>query len=364
MMEIVADKAVLLEGLGVAQEFAAKRTTIPVLSHVLLETTKAGVNVVATDQEMGVRWHADAEVRTKGALCTEARRLFEIVRSLPEGRVTLRAAENYWAHIEGEGVQFKVVGADPREFPALPKAKGGGVTLAGSDLYTMIRRTVCSTDAKSERMFAQGVYFQQEEGALRLVSTDGHQMSAITRPATGALGSAALVPRRAVDVIAKVVEHEESVRVAIGDGLVHVSYEGMELSSRLIEAEFPDHKQAMPKDSPNRVVLAVEPLLDALRRVALVAREPSRTVKFTLDADKLTLSASDANVGDASQTLGVEYNGDPMHINFAGVYLIEMLSRLDGVEKVVLGMKTPLDPGVLTCVDDEQYTYVVMPIRD
>lgn len=364
-MEIIADKAVLLEGLGVAQEFAAKRTTIPVLSHVLLETTKAGVNVVATDQEMGVRWHADAEVRTKGALCTEARRLFEIVRSLPEGRVTLRAAENHWTHIEGEGVQFKVVGADPREFPALPKAKGdGGVTLAGSDLYTMIRRTVCSTDAKSERMFAQGVYFQQEEGALRLVSTDGHQMSAITRPATGALGGAALVPRRAVDVIAKVVEHEENVRVAIGDGLVHVSYEGMELSSRLIEAQFPDYRSHIQIESPNRVVLALKPLLDALRRVALVAREPSRTVKLTLDAGKLTLSASDANVGDASQTLGVEYNGEPMHINFAGVYLIEMLSRLDGVEKVVLGVKTPLDPGVLTCVDDEQYTYVVMPIRD
>src|SRR5713101_250042 len=189
-MEFTITREELLQGLYLTQGIVERRTTIPILANVLLESAADGISIAATDQEVGVRRLCDAKVKKKGALTTGARKLYEIVRECPEGPLQIRSMENNWIEVSSGKSRFKIVGLDPKEFPAMPAAAdrgdGQAVVVPSAMLREMIQRTIFAVSGDETRLNLSGIFFERvENGKLRMVATDGHRLAMITRPVEG-----------------------------------------------------------------------------------------------------------------------------------------------------------------------------------
>ncbi len=369
-MEFTISREELLQGLYLTQGIVERRTTIPILAHVLLEATDDGIKIAATDQEVGVRRACEAKVKRKGAVTTGARKLYEIVRECPDGALTLRSLENNWIGILSGKSKFKIVGLDPREFPAMPTAvqdkNARASEIPGGLLQEMIQRTIFSVSTDETRLNLSGVSVERPDaGKLRLIATDGHRLSMITRPVDGvAAAGAVIIPRKGIAEISKVLEtSHDPVKLALDGGVAHATQGSVELSMRLVEGEFPDYNQVVPQKSEKRMSIKAEDFLAALRRVSVVSSERTRGVKLELESGKLEVSSMNPDLGEASEEIGVEYDGDPFKIGFNAKYIIDALSVVKPETQIEVGFNDEVSPGVLRCEGDKDYLYVVMPMR-
>jgi DNA polymerase-3 subunit beta len=369
-MEFMIEREELLQGLYPTQGIVERRTTIPILAHVLLETGNDGVTIAATDQEVGVRRTCDAKVKKKGSVTTGARKLYEIVRECPDGAITLRSLENNWIGISSGKSKFKIVGLDPREFPAMPTAvqdkKSKPSEIPGALLAEMIQRTIFAVSTDETRLNLSGVCIERPEaGKLRMIATDGHRLSMITRTVDGiGAGSGVIIPRKGVAEISKVLEtSQEPVQLSLDGGVAHAAQGRVELSMRLVEGEFPDYNQVVPQKSERRVALKAADFLAALRRVSVVSSERTHGVKLEVDRGRLDVSSMNPDLGEASEEVSVEYEGEPFKIGFNAKYIIDALSVIAPEAEIEVGFNDEVSPGVLRCAGDKDYLYVVMPMR-
>lgn len=369
-MEFTITRAELLEALYLTQGIVERRTTIPILANVLVESTADGVTIAATDQEIGLRRHCQAKVKKKGSLTATARKLYEIVRECPEGDIVIRSLENNWIEVASGKSLFKIVGLDPKEFPAMPTATAGkdGQTIAVPSplLREMIERTLFAVSLDETRLNLSGLYVERpEKGKLRIVATDGHRLSMIMRTVEGGeAGASVIIPRKGVAEVSKVIEAGEGpVTITVQGGVAHASRGAVELSMRLVEGEFPDYKQVVPQKSERRMVAHVEPLLAALRRVSIISSERTRGVKLQLDSGRLEISSINPDIGEASEEIAVEYDREPLGIGFNAKYLMDVLAVLSPSGTVEIGFNDEVSPGVLRTETDPDYVYVVMPMR-
>ena len=369
-MEFTIAREELLQGLYLTQGIVERRTTIPILANVLLESAGEGISIAATDQEVGVRRTCDAKVKRKGALTAGARKLYEIVRECPEGALVIRSLENNWIEIVAGKSQFKIVGLDPKEFPAMPAAAQDRdrqtITVPSAMLREMIERTGFAVSSDETRLNLSGIFVERpDKGKLRIVATDGHRLSMITRAVEGgAAGAGVIVPRKGVAEISKVIESgDEAVTIAVQGGVAHATRGRVELSMRLVEGEFPDYNQVVPQKSERRMLVAVSALLAGLRRVSIVSSERTRGVKLQLDPGKLEISSINPDVGEASEEVVVDYDGPSFSIGFNAKYLIDVLSVLAPSAQVDAGFNDEVSPAVIRCEGEEDYLYVVMPMR-
>src|SRR5579862_447514 len=327
-MEFTIERDELLQGLYLTQGIVERRTTIPILANVLLESAADAVTIAATDQEIGVRRNCEAKIKKKGALTTSARKLYEIVRECPEGTLTIRSLDNNWIEVSAGKSRFKIVGLDPKEFPAMPTAgqepARNTITIPAAMLREVIARTVFAVSVDETRMNLSGIYLERPQaGKLRVVATDGHRLSLITRNVDGAsAGAGVIIPRKGVVEISKVMESgDEPVTLTIQGGVAHASRGAVELSMRLVEGEFPDYKQVVPQKSERHLSVGVEPLLAALRRVSIVSSERTRGIKLQADNGRLEISSINPDLGEASEELAVDYDGESFNIGFNAKYL-------------------------------------------
>ncbi len=373
-MEFTIAREELLQGLYLTQGIVERRTTIPILANVLLESTSDGISIAATDQEVGVRRTCDAKVKRKGALTAGARKLYELVRECPEGALVIRSLENNWIEVVAGKSQFKIVGLDPKEFPAMPSAPQDRdkqtITVPSPMLREMIERTGFAVSGDETRLNLSGIFVERpEKGKLRMVATDGHRLSMITRAVEGSAAAAGtsagvIIPRKGVAEISKVIEGgDEPVTIAIQGGVAHATRGRVELSMRLVEGEFPDYHQVVPQKSDRRMLVSVQSLLSALRRVSIVSSERTRGVKLQLDTGKLEISSINPDVGEASEEVAVDYDGPAFSIGFNAKYMIDVLSVLAPAAQVDVGFNDEVSPAVIRCEGEEDYLYVVMPMR-
>lgn len=369
-MEFTIERDELMQGLYLTQGIVERRTTIPILANVLLDSGPDGVTIAATDQEVGVRRKCEAKVKKKGALTTGARKLNEIVRECPAGPLAIRSLENNWIEVSAGKARFKIVGLDPKEFPAMPSAEpekdGNHITVPAGMLREMIERTVFAVSVDETRMNLSGIYLERPQaGKLRIVATDGHRLSMITRTVEGAsAGSGIIIPRKGVVEISKVMETgDEPVSLMLQGGVAHATRGVVELSMRLVEGEFPDYKQVVPQKSERRLSVGVEPLLAALRRVSIVSSERTRGIKMQMDPGRLEISSINPDLGEASEEIAVDWEGDTFNIGFNAKYLMDVLGVLQPSAHVEIGFNDEVSPGVLRCEGDTDYLYVVMPMR-
>jgi len=369
-MEFTIERDELMQGLYLTQGIVERRTTIPILANVLLESSAEAVSIAATDQEIGVRRKCDAKVKKKGALTTGARKLYEIVRECPAGPLAIRSLENNWIEVSAGKSRFKIVGLDPKEFPAMPSATleqdPNTLTIPAAMLREVIERTLFAVSVDETRMNLSGIYLERPQaGKLRVVATDGHRLSMITRTVEGAsAGGGTIIPRKGVIEISKVMETgDEPVSLILQGGVAHARRGVVELSMRLVEGEFPDYKQVVPQKSERHLSVGVEAMLAALRRVSIVSSERTRGIKLQADNGRLEISSINPDLGEASEELAIDYEGDPFSIGFNAKYLMDVLGILQPSAHVEISFNDEVSPGVLRCEGDTDFLYVVMPMR-
>lgn len=367
-MEFTIQRSELLAGLYLTQGIVERRTTIPILANVLIQTGGDGIVVAATDQEIAVRRQCMAAVKKKGTITVGARKLYEMVREIPEGDVRVRQQDNNWIEVSAGKSRFRVVGLDPREFPAMPEppADGSSVRVSGDTLTQMIEYTLFAVSGDETRVNLNGIHVEAApEGRLRFVATDGHRLALVTRSVDHlALPAAVTIPRKAVLELRKVLETgEDPIELTVQGGVAHASRGRVQMSMRLVEGEFPDYNQVIPKKSERHATIDAAALQAALRRVSVVSSERTRGVRLQLDGQKLELNTINPDVGEATEEIDVEYDGSPVGVGFNARYLIDVLQVLPSDKPIELGLNDEVSPGVIRSVGDADYCYIVMPMR-
>jgi len=367
-MEFTIQRSELLAGLYLTQGIVERRTTIPILGNVLIQAAGDGVVVAATDQEIAVRRQCTAAVKKKGTITIGARKLYEMVREIPEGEVRIRQQDNNWIEVSAGKSRFRVVGLDPREFPAMPDppADKPSIRVSGDTLTQMIEYTLFAVSGDETRVNLNGIHVESTpEGQLRFVATDGHRLAMITRRVEHlALPGPITIPRKAVMELRKVLESgEDLVEMTVVGGVAHASRGRVQMSMRLVEGEFPDYNQVIPKKSERHATVDAAALHAALRRVSVVSSERTRGVRLQLENQKLELSTINPDIGEAAEELELEYDGSPVGVGFNARYLIDVLTVLPADKRVELSLNDEVSPGVIRSVGDADYCYIVMPMR-
>lgn len=363
-MEVVLDRDAFLRGLQMVQNIVEPRQTLPILANVLIESDQEAIRLTATDLEVGARVSVPARVATKGAVTVSARKLSEIVKELPASALALKVGENATVGIRCAGVSYRLVGLAPDDFPAVvPAAPSEWLTIEAKTLREMLQQTSFAISHDENRYALNGVLLSVKGKEARLVATDGHRLAISTRTLTMGAGSmSGIVPRKAVAEVMRVLGSGEDVQIALTENQFVLQMPNFIMSARLIEGQFPNYEAVLPRAQPGKLVLPRLPFQAALRRVSVMAEERNKPVKIVLSPALLRLQASSQELGEAEESLEVDYAGEELTIGFNSRYLLDALAPIEK-ELVVFQFKDALSPGVIKSVEDEGYCCVIMPMR-
>jgi DNA polymerase-3 subunit beta len=363
-MDVVLDRDAFLKGLQMVHNIVEPRQTLPILANVLLETETEAVRVTATDLEVGARVSVPAKVARGGAITISARKLSEIIKELPAAGLSLKVGENAAVNLRCGGSSYRLVGLGPEDFPAVvPAAPSAWLTVQAKLLREMLSQTMFAISHDESRFALNGVLFILQPKELRLVATDGHRLAVATRSVgQGLNGVTGIVPRKAVVEIARVLGSSEDVQIAITENQFVLQMPNFVMTARLIEGQFPNYEAVVPRSHPGRLVIQRGALMAVLRRISVMAEERNKPVKFLLQPGTLTISAASHELGEAEESLPVEYAGQEVTIGFNSRYLLEALAPIEK-DEIVFEFKDGLSPGVVKSVEEEGYCCVIMPMR-
>jgi DNA polymerase III subunit beta len=367
-MELKAKRNNFLSTLYWTQNIVERRNTMPILANVLIEARKGDVRVTATDLEVGVRGGLDGEVSREGSITVNAKKLYEIVREAPEETLQLKRLENDWVEIKSGKSVFKIVGIDAREFPQFPKIEAEQLSnTPASVVKQMIERTLFSVSMDETRHSLNGVFVEEATGGkVRMVATDGHRLAFIER-AIGTVGleKGVILPRKGLAEVRRLLEEEQDGEVSLGfrENMGLVVKDRVELFMRLIDGDFPDYSKVIPKGNPHHAKIDQSEFLQALRRVSILSSERYKGIKMDLKEGKVSISASNPDLGEAVEELDINYAGEALAVGFNARYLIDVLTVLGGEGEVEIELKDELSPSLLRKGGEEGYIYVVMPMR-
>jgi len=373
-MKIKIARDELLTGLQRVQGIVEKRNTMPVLSNILLETKQDGIELVATDLEIGVRGHYKADVQQAGSVSLSARKLYELLKEVAAGEITITTQENNWVQIQAGRSQFKIVGIAASEFPALPTIeREGRVAIPGSGLSSLIRKTLFAVGDNDARYILNGLlitlHSSDKKVTMKLVGTDGHRLAVAESDLTQSAGTdlpkeiKAIIPRKAAQEIRRLLEEEEGEPLlGFTKNLVTFQKSGLFLTSRVMEGTYPNYQQVIPKESAKKAAIERTALESALRRVAVLSKDKTNAVKVILQNGSITLHTSSPDVGEATEDLPAQYRGESLTTGFNARYLLDALAVMDG-DTVNLEISSPLSPCVLKSDGDPGFLCVVMPMK-
>jgi DNA polymerase-3 subunit beta len=375
-MELKIATSELSKALGRSQGIVEKKSTMPILSHVLLEAKKETLVVSATDLDLAVssEHREGCEVLKEGALAVSARHLFDIVRSLPEQQVSLKKAHNNYLEVRSGPSEFRIVGLPAEDFPALPRFEKVPFGDIDPKLFLdMIERTFFAVSTDETRYNLNGVFFEPSAEALRLVATDGHRLSLVERKVGGAFGlkRGVILPKKGLQELRKLLAEAaeatgEAAETKLGfvENSAIVRRPGVTLSMRLIEGLFPDYRQVVPKASERAVKLGRDRFQETLRRISLLSTDKAHAVKLEIAKGLLRVTSQNPDLGEAKEEVPVDYEGDTLKIGFNARYILDVLAALTSKD-VAFELADDLSPGVLRGLDesDQGFTAVVMPMR-
>jgi DNA polymerase-3 subunit beta len=377
-MELAIDRVTLLNSLSMVQGIVERRNTVPILGHVLMEPGEGGLRLSATDLEVGIRTEIAAEIVQPAPLTLSARKLFEIVRETEGEKVTIKALDNDWFELRCGRARFKMMGLDPRSFPAMPSPDGksaeqqpaaarGELRIPAAELASMIDKTIFAVSPDEARYNLSGVYVvAPETGTVRMVATDGHRLSVIDRVAAGfSMTGGVIIPRKGLAELRKLLDQadDNEAQLVLDGQLAWLRRGATELSMRLVEGEFPDYKGVIPGQSRYHINVGRDTLLNAMRRASIFSNERYHGVKLAFADGTLTVSSTSPDLGEASETLDVAFNGAEFSIGFNALYIQQVLSVIPSDSEAVLGLSDEVTAGIITTPSDSEYQYIVMPMR-
>ena len=373
-MKVRIGRDELLTGLQRVQGVVEKRNTMPILSNILLEAKQDGVEIVATDLEIGMRGLYKATVLQPGGVTVSARKLYEIIKELKAGEIELTSGDNNWTTIQAGKSQFKIVGLPSSEYPALPVIdREGLIPLSGAGLLELIRKTLFAAGDNDARYILNGLLVTlvvtDKKTSLRLVGTDGHRL-AVTEQEVGKAGKSgpqeikAIVPKKAAQEMRRLLEEGGEGEPLIGftKNLMIFRKSGLLMTSRLMEGNYPNYQQVIPKEGGKKISVNRLELESALRRVSVLSKDKANAVKLSFAPGNMVLFSSNPDYGEATEELAASYDGEALQTGFNARYLLDVFSVMDS-ETISLQMETPLSPCLIQEAENPGFKCVVMPIK-
>jgi DNA polymerase-3 subunit beta len=362
-MKFSVTKEKLLECLQQVQNVVSTRTTLPILSNVLLQTNGSEVRLTTTDLDVGVRGSFEAQIEKEGATTLPARRLFTIIRELPSSEIQFDVDGKNAASIRSGQSFFKILGLPEEEFPPLPKFDDSKVvTIRQKDLRDGLRKTSYAISTDETRYVLNGVLFSFKDNKLTLVATDGRRLAMLDIDLEFPRSHEAdiIVPTKAVTELQRLLTDDGDVRVSVGSSQIAFDLNNSLLVSKLIEGNYPNYRQVIPGEMKERVTLERETFLNSLRRVSLLASDKSNSIKLNFSKNNIDITANTPEVGEAKESLPVAYKGREFSIAFNPEFLMAPLRNL-AEDEIFLDLIDEMSPGVIKI--QSPFLYVLMPMR-
>ena len=367
-MELTVRKSDLLKELQLFQGIIERKNTIPISANVLIDATEDGtVGLTATDLEVGFKSQCDATVKKKGSLTLPAKKLYEIIRALPETDVKLALNAKGSVKISADQFNSRLQTLPVEDFPSVPSSGSSTrVTLPREEMRLMVANTIFAITGEDTRYFLNGALFVLKADEMNLIATDGHRLALATTKRTGDEKEEikAILPKKLLTELSKLLsDGEDEIQYECGENHLFFYVDKRQLCSRLIEGQFPAYEKVIPTGNKKSIDFDRDRLTSAIKRVALLSNERSRAVKFQLSENAVTVTSNSPEVGEADETIDVDYKGEALEICFNSQYILEFLAVVD-TDSVALQLKDEMSQAVMQPVGAKNdYTYVIMPMR-
>jgi DNA polymerase-3 subunit beta len=376
-MEFRIDKKTFLKALTMLQTIVERRSTIPILSNALIQTNEDVIILTATDLETAIQGHFPASISLQGDVCVSARKLFEIVRELPDSEIRLTKKENNWVSLTCEKSVFNVAGMSSEEFPPLPRFSDADFRSFPADEIThMIEATVFAASTEESRYNLNGVFFKaieiDNQPGIRMVATDGHRLALIDRSGLdfSHLEKGVIIPRKGLLEIRKLVAEtkpkddtqDDRIHLSLSENNFIAKRHDIIVVTRLIEGEFPDYDSVIPKENDKKVLLSKERFAQCLKRVSTMASERGEGLVFQIQRGSMAVSSSTHDYGDAKEDIDIDYGGDDLVVGFNARYLLDALSVIDE-DDLLLELKDSATAGILRPTEGQGHLCLIMPMK-
>ena len=376
-LDITVSRAELLRELTAAQSVVERKTTIPILSNFLFEAAGEGdqgrLTITATDLDQSLRTSCAARIKKPGACTIPARKLYDYIKLLPDGEISIKLMDNHWVQIRAGRSNTKMVGMARANFPQVAEfPSAGAFRISVSSLKNMVAKTIFAISNEESRYTLNGALLVLKAESMAMVATDGHRLAHIEKTGESLEGISGekktLIPRKALSELQGLLSNTdaETLDFADDDQTLFFRVGGRVLTSRKLTGQFPNYEAVLPRDNNKFVIVRSEDLIGSIQRVAQFADERSGAIKMRLEQNELKLSSSSTDTGESEDTIETPYNYDPLVVGFNSSYLIDFLKAIGSTGEVRLEFKDAQSAGQMVPEngnDDVKYRYILMPMR-
>jgi DNA polymerase-3 subunit beta len=362
-MKLAVTKEALLEGLQRTQNVVSNRPTLPILTNALLEADEEGLWITTTDLEVGIRCRVEARVEKTGSTTLPARKLVSIIRELPSSEIILEVDSKNAASIRCGASFFKIFGLPKEEFPAFPAfEEPKSLKIRQSELKDGLRKTSYAISSDEARYVLNGILFSLKDNKLMLVATDGRRLalfdSDLEFPESHERDF--ILPTKAVTELQRLLSEDGEVVISSSENLVSFELNGARLVSKLVEGNYPNYRQVIPGEAKERIALEREAFHNCVRRVSILSSDKTSSVRLNFTKNNLDITANTPEVGEAKESMSINYKGRDISIAFNPEFLMDPLRNLPN-DEVFLELIDEMSPGVIKI--QTPFLYVIMPMR-
>jgi len=372
-MEITVSRQDLVKELTATQSVVERKTTIPILSNFLIEAEDDRLGITATDLDQAIRTSAPAKVKKAGSCTIPARKLYDYIKLLPEGEISIKLLDNHWVQIRSGRSNTKMVGMARANYPQVPEFPSITATsISTVALKTLIARTIFAISSEESRYTLNGALLVLKAESLAMVATDGHRLSYVEKPNETLVGISGekrvLIPRKALAELQQLLSNTDAEQIDFADDEHTLFFRvgHRVLSSRKLTGQFPNFEAVMPRDNTRFAVVRSSELSAAIQRVAQFSDERSGAIRLRLESNELKISSSSTESGESEDTIDTPYAGEPIAVGFNAGYILDFLKALSNEGEVRLEFKDSQSAGQMRPEDPDaeyKYRYVLMPMR-
>ena len=364
-MDLKVTKDALVEGIQIVQNAVSQKSSLPILSNVLLEAENNTLKLTATDLDMGICATIPVFVEQAGAITIPAKKFFDIVKALPDGsEITVTMKKNNFVTIKSGKAQFKIIGLPKDEFPQLPQFKDiDAITIEQNIVKEMFILTDFAISRDDTRYVLNGILLMINKDKISMVATDGRRLANVIKalPSKTLVDRNVIIPSKTVQEVKRMLQDEGEVTIKFSDNQILFSFENCFILSRLIEGEYPNYKNVIPEKTNKEVVVGRETFLSATRRASIFTDQDSMAIKLSISKKKMTISKNTPYLGEAKEEIEISFSGNSdIEIGFNPKYLIDVLKSIQD-EEIVFELNDSNKPGVVR--RGEEYIYVVLPMQ-
>lgn len=361
-MKIKILKQTFLKNIQHVQNIISSKSSLPILSNILIEAEKSKVTLTTTDLDIGISSSLETEVEEEGAITIPAKRFNDIIKELPDEDISISTMKNNSMVIKCSKCFFKIIGLPKEEFPKLPEFKDEpSVLIKQSVLKNMIAMTHFSMSRDETRYVLNGALFLFKGKKLAIVTTDGKRLSLVKKDIEkDGLNKAIIVPSKTIYELNRILGDEGDVKIIFSENQVRFDLKNITVISRLIEGDFPNYEQVVPKEPQEKIVINRGLFLDGIKRAALLTTQDSQSVKFEILKNKIVVSKSSPNIGEVREELDAVYKGHEITVGFNPGYIMDALKVIPQ-DEIALEVFGPDKPAVIRI--DDWFLYLALPMQ-